>query len=67
MLKFMGVIGSIMTVVGISSGILNRSMLAIAAIGLALMSISVTFLPKNDNFKEKKYLTKLKIHDIIFL
>lgn len=50
MLKFMGVIGSIMTVVGISSGILNKSMLVVAAIGLALISISVTFLPKNDNF-----------------
>ena len=50
MLKFLGVVGSIMTVVGISSSILNRSMLAVAAIGLTLMSISVTFLPKNDNF-----------------
>ena len=50
MLKLMGVVGSIMTVVGISSGILNRSMLVVAAIGLALMSISIMFLPKNDNF-----------------
>ena len=50
MLKLMGVIGSIMTVVGISGGILNRSMLVVAAIGLALISISITFLPKNDNF-----------------
>lgn len=50
MLKFLGVIGSIMTVMGISSGILNRSMLTVAAIGLALMSISIVFLPKNDNF-----------------
>lgn len=50
MLKLMGVIGSFMTVVGISGSILNRSMLTIAAIGLALMSVSIMFLPKNDNF-----------------
>lgn len=50
MLKLMGVVGSVMMVVGISSGILNRSMLVIAAIGLALMSVSIMFLPKNDNF-----------------
>ena len=50
MLKLMGVVGSIMTVIGISSGILNRSMLVVAAIGLTLMSISIMFLPKNDNF-----------------
>ena len=50
MLKLMGVIGSIMTIVGISSGILNRSMLVVAAIGLALMSVGIMFLPKNDNF-----------------
>lgn len=50
MLKLMGVVGSIAMVVGISGGILNRTMLVVAAIGLALISISVTFLPKNDNF-----------------
>lgn len=50
MLKLMGVIGSFVTVIGISGGILNRSMLTVAAIGLALMSISIVFLPKNDNF-----------------
>ena len=50
MLKLMGVVGSFMTVIGISGGILNRSMLTIAAIGLALISIALAFLPKNDNF-----------------
>lgn len=50
MLKLMGIVGSFMTVIGISGGILNRSMLTIAAIGLALISIALAFLPKNDNF-----------------